>query len=326
MRALYIIIGCFFVAVILSAKGVKRGMHLMGVQFEVTAVCDDEVYALKAVDAAEEEMRRIEALISSWDSTTQTSTINRMAGIAPISVDDELFQLVKRSIKVSHLTSGAFDITFASINKIWHFDGSMKQLPSSDSIAASVSRIGYQKIQLNDSLKTIFLPVKGMKIGFGAIGKGYAANRAKRIMMEMGIKNGNVNASGDLIAWGTNRNNQPWRIGIADPLDRDKVISWLDIGDMSVVTSGNYEKYAEIDGKRYCHIIDPRTGYPVEGVQSVTIICPDAEIADALATSVMVLGEKAGLALINKLNAIECLIYTADKRLVVSTGIILDKQ
>lgn len=326
MRSLHIILACLFIAATINAKGIKRDMHLMGVHFDVTSVDENEALAERSIDAAEAEMRRIEAVISSWDSTTQTSAVNRMAGIAPVAVSNELFQLVKRSIKVSHLTNGAFDITFASINKIWYFDGSMTKVPSADSVVASVSRIGYQKIILNDSLKTIFLSEKGMRIGFGAIGKGYAANRAKRVMMDMGIKNGNVNASGDLIAWGTNSNNEPWRIGIADPQDRAKVISWLDIGDMAVVTSGNYEKFAEIDGKRYCHIIDPRTGYPVEGVQSVTIICPDAEVADALATSVMVLGEEDGLKLINTLKDIDCLIYTSDKRLLVSDGIKIERK
>ena len=306
-------------------KGVKKGLHLMGVHFELAAIHENELVAIAAVDSAIGEIQRIESFMSSWLATSETSLINEMAGIKPIKISTELYGLIKRSIRLSKITDGAFDISFASINKVWHFDGSMRALPDSSLIAQSVAKIGYRKIVLNDSLTTVFLPEKGMRIGFGAIGKGYAANQAAAVMQEMGIENGHVNASGDLLVWGLNSSGENWRIGVADPLDRNKFISWLDVSDMAVVTSGNYEKFAEIDGKQYCHIIDPRTGWPVEGLQSVTIICANTELADALATSVMVLGEKQGLDLINQLKGIDCLMYTNDKRLVVSDGIDLSQ-
>jgi len=134
-----------------------------------------------------------------------------------------------------------------------------------------------------------------MKIGFGAIGKGYAANQAKKIMKEMGITNGLINASGDLIGWGNQENGKPWQIAVTDPKDKKRNLGWLDINDMAVVTSGNYEKFVEFDGKRYSHIINPKTGYPAFGTKSVTIVCPDAELADALATAIFILGKKEGL-------------------------------
>jgi thiamine biosynthesis lipoprotein len=149
-----------------------------------------------------------------------------------------------------------------------------------------------------------------MKIGFGAIGKGYAANRAKKLMQSMGIENGVVNASGDLISWGNQADGREWSIAISDPKDKHKTIGWLNVSNQAVVTSGNYEKFVEFDCVRYSHIINPRTGMPATGTKSVTIICPDAEIADALATSVFILGENDGIELINKLNGIECFLIT----------------
>ena len=308
------------------AAGVKRGVHLMGVHFEIAAIHPSQQVAESAVDSAISEIKRIENFMSSWKDDTETSQINKMAGIAPVKVSDELFELIKRSKRISKITSGAFDISFASINKVWHFDGSMNTLPSDTSIQTSVALINYNHIVLNDSARTVYLADKGMKLGFGGIGKGYAANTAAALMKRMGISDGHVNASGDLLVWGKNTKGENWRIGIADPVNREKYISWLDVSDMAVVTSGNYEKFAEIDGKRYCHIIDPRSGWPVEGLQSVTIICANAELADALATSVMVFGEKVGCNLINQLKGVECLIYTSDNRLVVSNGIDLSQE
>lgn len=322
------LIAALFILLVISvcAKGVKKGEHLMGVHFEIAAIHKNELLAEAAVDSAIFEIRRIENYMSSWKDETETARVNCMAGIEPVVVSEELYGLIKRSLRISKITNGAFDISFASINHVWKFDGSMTEVPSKEELKVSVDKIGYEDIILNDSLRTVFLKNIGMRISFGAIGKGYAANKAAALMKSMGIENGHVNASGDLMIWGLNSKGEKWRIGIADPMNRNKYISWLDVSDMAVVTSGNYEKFIEIDGQKYCHIIDPRTGWPVVGLQSVTIVCPNAELADALATSVMVLGEKLGVELINDLNGIECLIYTYDNRLIVSDGIDLTRE
>jgi len=290
----------------------------------MTAVSTDEKKADLAITAGIEEIKRIEQLISSWDNNSQTSEIIRNAGIHPVKVDRELFNLIRRSIKISNLTHGAFDISYASMDKIWKFDGSMKVMPDSASIRASVAKINYKNIILNDSDTTVFLEEKGMKIGFGAIGKGYAANKALEIMSKMDLDGALVNASGDLISWGKDEGGKDWKIGISNPKQKDKIFSWLSIGETAVVTSGNYEKYVLFNGKRYSHIIDPRTGYPVKGLSSVTIICPNAELADALATSVFVLGKQNGLDLINQLNGVECILVTDNQKMITSSNIKLD--
>ncbi|WP_347158669.1 FAD:protein FMN transferase [Pontibacter chitinilyticus] len=296
----------------------KKVLLLMGTRFELAAVSKDEQLAWESIQAGISEIRRIEALISEWQPTSQTSAINRNAGIKPVVVDPELYDLISRCIRLSRLTGGAFDISFAAIDKVWRFDGSMNKLPSQEEVAASVRKIGYEKILLNPADHSVFLKEPGMKIGFGAIGKGYAANRARDVMREMGIAGGVVNAAGDLTTWGRQADGESWYVGIADPAEKEKVFSWLTADNIAVVTSGNYEKYAEVDGKRYSHIIDPRTGWPATGLKSVTIVCPNAELADALATSVSVMGAEQGLSLINQLKGVECLLITDNNDVITS--------
>ncbi|MFQ5485277.1 MAG: FAD:protein FMN transferase [Desulfobacterales bacterium] len=296
----------------------------MGVRFEITAVSDNEKLARKSIDAAIDEITRIEKVISSWDANSETSEVNRNAGIQPVEVSQELFDLIRRSKKVSKLTRGIFDISYASMDRIWKFDGSMNSVPDSADVASSVAKIGFNNIILDSQKRTIFLKEKGMKIGFGAIGKGYAANKASDVMKGMGINSGLVNAGGDLITWGKMENDEDWRIGIANPKEKDNIFSWLIVSEMAVVTSGNYEKFFMVDGKKYSHIINPRTGYPATGTKSVTIICPNAELADALATSVFILGKKDGIDLIDQLKGIECLIVTDDDELITSKNLKLN--
>jgi len=287
----------------------------MGSRFEVTAVSESDTLAWRGINASIDETRRIERLISEWDSTSQTTAINRNAGIKPVKVDKELFDLIGRSIKVSKLTDGAFDISFAPLMKIWKLDGSMKELPSPEKIEEARTKVGYDKIVLDPANQTVFLKEKGMKLGFGGIGQGYVGNRCKQRMREMGIDAGLINVSGDIVTWGQQPDGSNWRIGIADPKKKDEVISWLSVSNISVVTSGGYEKFAMINGRKYGHILDPRTGYPSQGVGSVTIVSPDIELSDALATGVFVLGVEKGLNLINQLRGVECLIVDDENKL-----------
>lgn len=300
----------------------SKVLKLMGSRFELVAVGEDSPQAWNAINTGIKEIQRIESLISSWDPKSETSKVNAQAGIAPVQVDQELFDLVERCLKIAQLTAGAFDISFASMDRIWKFDGSMNEMPEPSKIEQARSRINWKNIVLDRQKKTIFLKEKGMKIGFGAIGKGYAANRAKSLMQAVsGIKGGVVNASGDLLAWGESGQEKPWEVQIANPKDKSKSLGAIQVANQSIVTSGDYEKFVRFDGKRYAHIIDPRTGYPTTGIKSVTIVCPDAELGDALATAVFVLGKEKGLALINRLKNVECLIVTDNDDLLNSTGL-----
>ena len=290
--------------------------------FEITAVSEDKKYADARIDAAIAEISRIECLLTTFNENSQTALINRNAGLEPVAVDKEVFDIIERSIKISELTQGAFDITYGSIDKrFWNFDVHMTELPSAELAKKAVRLINYRNILLDKENCTVFLKEAGMRIGFGGIGKGYAAERAKYVMRHMGLESGVVNASGDLTAWGLQPGGQPWTIGIADPNLKQQLFSYLNITGLAIATSGNYEKYAVINGKKYSHTIDPKTGFPVSGIKSTTIICPNAEIADAMATPVTVMGVDVGLDLINNMKDIACIIIDDNDKLYTSKNI-----
>jgi thiamine biosynthesis lipoprotein len=315
----------FFLAVGAAQEPYKRTLKLMGSRFDVTVVAKDAKEGNGYINIAIEEMIRIEKLISSWDTTSQTSNINRNAGKQPVKINSELFELIERAIGISKVTDGAFDISYASMDHIWRFDGSMTQMPSEDKIRASVATVGFQNIILDKTNSTVFLKLEGMKIGFGAIGKGYAADKAKELLISKGVRSGIINASGDMNTWGTQPNGNDWQVAITNPMDKNKVFALLPIKNGAVVTSGNYERYVNLNGKRYTHIIDPRTGYPSSGILSVTVFAPKAELADALATSVFVMGKEAGLDRINQLPEIECIIIDELGNITKSNNIKIDK-
>lgn len=298
----------------------------MGSRFDITVVAKDPVEANEYIDLAVNEITRIEQLISSWDSNSQTSEINRNAGIKPVKVDTELFDLIQRAIGISKLTDGAFDISYASMDKIWKFDGSMTVMPSADSIKASVEKVGFQNIVLDKESSTVFLKLKGMKLGFGAIGKGYAADKAKDLLISKGVVSGIINASGDMNTWGRQPDGSEWKVAITNPMDKNKVFALLPITNGAVVTSGNYEKYVTFNDVRYTHIIDPRSGYPATGIISVTVFAPKAELADALATSVFVMGIEVGLNRINQLPKVECIIIDDKGNIITSKNIEIEKS
>ncbi|WP_342645842.1 FAD:protein FMN transferase [Mucilaginibacter sp. CSA2-8R] len=305
-----------------SVAAIKRGLRLMGNHFEITVVSDDEAWSQSRIDEAVAEIQRIEALLTTFKDDSQTNQVNQSAGIAPVKVDLEVFELIERSIRISHITQGAFDITYGSIDKsLWNFDTSMKQLPDAEVARASVRLINYQNVILDRPNQTVFLKEPGMRIGFGGIGKGYAADQAKLLLQKAGVKSGIVNAAGDLVTWGTQPHGKPWTVAIADPNRQVPYFSKLNISNTAIATSGNYEKFAVIDGKRYSHTIDPKTGLPVTGIKSVSIICPSAELADALATPVTVMGVKVGLGLINQLKGVACLVIDDQDRLYTSKNI-----
>ena len=300
----------------------KKVLRLMGNRFEISVKTNDDDYANTCIDAAVEEIRRIEKLLTTFKDDSDTNRINALAGISEVKVEREVLELIQRCLKISGITQGSFDITYGSIDKrLWNFDKDMASLPDAATAKRSVRLINYKNVIVDEKECTVFLKEKGMRIGFGGIGKGYAAEKAKKTLQQMGIQSGIVNAAGDLTAWGFQANDTPWTIGIADPDAINHPFSSLNITNMAVATSGNYEKYVVIDGKKYSHTIDPKTGFPVSGIKSVTIIAPNAELADALATPVMVMGITAGIHLINQLPGISSIIIDDNNKLHTSSNI-----
>jgi thiamine biosynthesis lipoprotein len=300
----------------------KKNQKLMGNQFEISILADDENFAFNSIDLAIAEISRIEKLFTTFSSESITYQINENAGIQPVIVPSEVFNLIFRCQMISKMTQGSFDISYGSIDKrFWNFDINMTSLPDKKLAKKSVELINYENIILNKNDQSVFLKNKGMRIGFGGIGKGYAAECAKNVLISNGIESGIVNAAGDLTTWGFQEDGEPWTIGIADPNKKENIFSSFKITNRSVATSGNYEKFVLIDGKKYSHTIDPKTGFPISGIKSVTIIAENAELADALATPVTVMGIKVGLDFINQIPNVSCIIIDDNDKMFYSKNI-----
>ena len=302
-----------------------KSAHLMGSHFTFTVVAPDDSTGQRALRAGLGEVRRIDKLMSFWDSTSEVVRINRAAGRQPVAVSAETFDLISRTLNLSRLSDGAFDITFASADKLYKFDRQAHPaLPDSAAIRASVRRIGWQKVQLDAAAHTVFLPEKGMRINLAGILQGYGLRRAKLVLDKLGIRGGLLNGSGDIYCWGRQADGSLWRVAIGNPDHPNSVAAWVDVTDMAVVTAGNYEQYFTVGGQVYGHIINPHTGYASIGLRSVTILCPDVELADGLDEVVFVKGPTAGLTFINGLKGVDCTLITDDNRTLVSRGMQLN--
>lgn len=303
----------------------KRKVNLLGSPFEITVVAKDTVQANQYEDQAIAEVKRIENLISDWIPNTPVSQINQTAGRQAVKVPLELIELIERSIKISKLTDGAFDISYASMDKIWKFDGSMKTMPTPEAIKQSVAKVGYEKIIIDKENQTVMLRDEGMKLGLGGIGQGYIADKIKALLLSNGCVAGLVNVSGDISTWGKQPNGEQWKVGIKNPMNKNKIFATFPLEDTAVETSGNYEKYVTFNGKRYSHIIDTRTGYPATGLISVSVFAKTTELADALATGVFVMGKEAGMNLVNQLPGISCIMVDEEGKVSTSKNIDLKK-
>lgn len=289
----------------------------MGSAFELIVVDADAGRGAQHVQAAIAEIRRIEALLTEFSDTSQTARINQQAGRAPVAVDAEVYELLARCRLLSQISQGAFDVSAGALKSLYDFKRGRAGFPDPATLRAVQQRVGYQHIELLPDHR-VFLRKEGMRIGFGAIGKGYAADCARALLESRGVQHGVVNASGDLTAWGTQTDGSAWRVGIADPARPERVLLWLPLRGASVATSGNYEQFFDHQGVRYGHTLDPRTGRPTRYLKSVTVVSASAELADALATAVTVTGAEVGLHLINQVPDTHCLLIDDQDRIFTS--------
>jgi thiamine biosynthesis lipoprotein len=295
----------------LSHKSVifRRLVRLMGNQFEISVVGNNPHRADERIDEAVAEINRVEKLLSTFSDDSTINEINRNAGIKPVKTDGEIFRLVSRSLEISELTDGVFDITYAVERDNDGGNNAVK--------VALKTAISYRSVIIDAPAQTVFLKEKGMRIGFGANSKGYAADRAKYILQMNGVSSGVINAGGDLITWGAQPDNEPWTIAAADPDQKAQPFANVEISNMAVATSVNAEKYTNIN-KEYLSTLNPKNGFAVSGIKSVSIISPSAELADAMATPVMTIGINAGLYLINQLNQMASIIIDDHDRVYTS--------
>jgi FAD:protein FMN transferase len=243
---------------------------------------------------------------------SQVTEINRNAGIKPVKVSAEIFKLVDRALEISALTQGTFDITYNAVHK--NIDIQQIELES-------VKFTNYKNVILNADKTTVFLQEKGMRIGFGAMSKGYAADRAKYVLQLAGVSSGVINAGGDLLTWGLQPDDQPWTIATADPHQDNQPFSEIKISNMAVATSGNFDQNATVSKRKYMNNIDAKKGFPVSSLKCVSVVSPTAELSDAMATPVMAMGVNAGLYLINKLQQLACVIIDDHDRIYTSKEI-----
>lgn len=296
----------------LGLTSLKRTEIIMGTLIEITVIPANE----KAVGEAFEAIKKVDTLMSTYKEDSEISILNR-EGEGQIS--EETLEVIKDALRFSELSKGAFDITCRPLLNLWKKAKKEKKIPTKEEIEEACSLVGYQNIILDGN--QIRLKKKGMQIDLGGIAKGYAVDKAVEALKKNGIKRALVNAGGDLYALGTNRQGEEWQIGIQDPREKDKIVDIIRVEDKGVATSGDYIRYFTLEGRRFSHIVDPRTGLTVQDVpMSVTIVGPEATSTDALATGVFVLGPEEGMKLINSLPEVEGMIISEGMKKLTSQG------
>jgi len=305
-----------------SGAGIFReNTSVMGTALEVTVDAASEGEARAVFSSVEQEMRRIEEQMSEWKETSPVSLVNRAAGEVPVRVPKELFNVISAALKVSVLSGGAFDITWASMRGLWDFRPGQERVPGPEEVKARLGLVDYRDIVLDPAESTVFLKRKGMAIGLGAIAKGYAVDKAMETVLKTGVTNAIIKAGGDMRVQGNGGGiGAGWEVGIRDPRDRRRLMARLTLSNISISTSGDYERFFVKDGRLYHHIMDPRTGYPAKASRSVTIIGPDTMTTDALSTAIFVLGPQKGLELAKSLPGIEVLIVDSSGAVSSSGG------
>jgi thiamine biosynthesis lipoprotein len=292
----------------------------MGSDIEIQASGADGAALDRAIQAARDEVDRLERMMTDWKESGPLMELNRQAGKRPVEIPRELLFILKRSLQISELSDGAFDITYAGVGRLWRWWEKNPSLPSPAELRAALACVGWRHLRLDEARSTAYLDLPGCRVGLGAIGPGYAGDLALGKMRELGVRNALVNLSGDVVASGTHAG-RPWEISIRHPRRPGEIFAVLPVSNLAVSTSGDYERFFIKDGKRYGHVIDPRSGYPADACQSVTVTAPALAFADALATAVFVLGPAKGMELVERLEDVEALIVAADGTVSASSGL-----
>lgn len=291
----------------------------MGTSVEIVLVGGNEETAKKAGLQAFQEIKRIERLMSPWIEFSDVVHLNQSAGREWVKVSPETFEVIRKAQEIFELSEGGFDITIGPLTHLWRMAREKGVPPSTEEVKKVLDLVNFKNV-LMDSKGNIFLKEKGMAIDLGGIAKGYAVDRGFELLRALGYKDLIVNAGGDLRVGGL-KNGQPWTIGIQDPRLSQKIMAKISVSDTAVATSGDYEKFFIHEDRRYHHILDPKDGFPTKECQSVTLLCKEGMMADALATAVFVLGPEKGYSLCQKLMEVDCLIVDKDGKIFSSPGL-----
>lgn len=291
---------------------------LMGTSVSVELWHEDAAAGQAAARAVMAEYHRINESMSTYREDSEISHVNREAHRAAVRVSDELFELIARSMTLAQLSDGAFDITFDSVGQ--HYDFRAGELPDASDLQAGIAALDYRLVELDEQARSVRFLAPGVRINLGGIAKGYAIERGAQLLLARGVEHALLNAGGDSRVIG-DRRGQAWMVGVRDPRNRNAVVVRLPIVNEAISTSGDYERYFESDGVRYHHILNPRTGHPVSGVRSATVIGPDATMTDGLSTTIFVMGVSRGMALVASTPGYEAVIVDADGRMAYSSGL-----
>ncbi|MHC5024569.1 MAG: FAD:protein FMN transferase [Planctomycetota bacterium] len=278
--------------------------------------------ARDAADIVFEIFRDVDAQMSEWKPTSPLAAVNSAAGREPVEVPPELLALVRRGLEISARTAGAFDVTWGALWGLWDFKAAEPRVPDAEAIRQRAALVDFRRVIVDETAGTIYLPEANMVIGLGGIAKGYALDRAAETLLERGVEDFLISAAGQVMLSGL-KDGRPWRVGVRDPRGGpDEFFASIELTETSLSTSGDYERFFMIDGVRYHHILDPRTGWPARGLRSATVISSDATLADALSTALMVLGTERGLALVESLPDTEALLVDAESDVHLTSGLI----
>ena len=308
----------FIVPGLARAEWITRGENIMGTRCSVELWSEDRAKGEAAIASVFDDMRRIDRLMSTWKEDTEISEVNREASKRPVKISPELFRLLQESVKYSELTQGAFDITYASVGYLYDFKKGVH--PDQKTISDALPGINWRHMVLDEKNTTVFFQRPGMRIDLGGIAKGHSVDKGIEILQKQGITRAMVNAGGDTRIIG-DRFGRPWVVGVRDPDHEGKTFLKLPLTDTAFSTSGDYERYFDEDGKRYHHILDPRTGDSARKCRSVTVIAPTATRTDALTKSVFIMGPEAGIEFINTLPDVDAVAVAPDGKVFYSRGL-----
>jgi thiamine biosynthesis lipoprotein len=271
----------------------------MGTTFTIYLYATDRTTADAEFEAAFDEIERVEEALSNYRPSSELSRINRLAATSATTTDPEVFNLLQTSFDYSRQSDGAFDITVGPLMRAWGFFRKNGRYPTRAELAHAQASVGWKKVQLDASGRTVTFDVPGMELDLGGIGKGYAVDRVVDILREAGVKSAVVDAgSSTLYALGAPPGKDGWKVIVPRPGDRSRAVAQVVLRDNSLSTSGSYEKFFRLNGKTYCHIMDPRTGEPVQGMLQTTVIASTGTASDALSTTMFVMGPAAGAKLL----------------------------
>ena len=300
------------------AEWFKADRAIMGTAIHIELWQTDKKLAEKSIQDVISEMHRIDLLMSPFKKDSELSLINQQAALHPVKISDELFNLIEKSIKISQLSNGAFDITFSSVGQF--YDYRKKLSPTEKQLAENLKKINYQNIKLNKDDTTIFFTKAGTRIDLGGIAKGHAVDNAIKILQQQGITQAMVSAGGDTRIIG-DKGGRPWYVGIRHPRDKNKSVVILPLSQTAISTSGDYERFFIKDNVRHHHIIKPSTGDSARELRSVSILGIDSTTVDALSTTVFILGLNKGMKLISTLPNTEAIIIDNNGLMHYSSGL-----